>query len=112
MSRSVHATLHRFFGEELSELLDTVLIGDVVTDRATAERLVRSIGALVHLYKRHTIDARGRCALCWPMPRHWWRPWPRRSTCSVHAALIFYLRHPPSSCSEALISQPALRRRP
>ncbi len=98
MNHSVHATMYRFFDDELSGLLDMVLSGDVVSDRAAAERLVRSVGALVHLHKRHPIDARGRCTLCWPVPRRWWRPWPSRSTCSVHAALSFYLRHPPTSC--------------
>jgi hypothetical protein len=38
----VHATLCRVFGDELSGLLDTVLAGEVVSGRDTAERLVRS----------------------------------------------------------------------
>lgn len=45
MSRSVHANLYRVFDRDLSELLDTVLAGEV-----TAERLVRTVGALVHLH--------------------------------------------------------------
>lgn len=94
MSLSVHATLYGVYAEELSELLDTLLAGEVVTDRATAERLVRSVGALVRLQQRHRLDDHGRCALCWPVPRHWWRPWPKRSTCTVHTALGFYLRQP------------------
>ncbi|MGH3806762.1 MAG: hypothetical protein ACRDRU_09035 [Pseudonocardiaceae bacterium] len=94
MSLSVHATLYRVFGAELSELLDTVLAGEVVSDRATAERLVRSVGALAYLHERHTIDKHGRCGQCWQAPRRWRRPWPKRSTCSVHAALSFFLRQP------------------
>lgn len=92
MNLSVHATLHRVFAAELSELLDTVLAGEVA-DRATAERLVRSVGALVHLHERHPIDKHGRCGRCWTPPRRWC-PWPKRSTCSVHAALSLFLRQP------------------
>ncbi|MGH3611048.1 MAG: hypothetical protein ACRDRK_00195 [Pseudonocardia sp.] len=92
MSRSVHATLYRLFDRELSELLDTVLAGEVVADRDTAEHLIRTIGALLHLHAQHPVDAHGRCSSCRP-PRIRW-PW-RRSPCSVHAALSFYLRHPP-----------------
>ncbi|MGH3838868.1 MAG: hypothetical protein ACRDSF_24710, partial [Pseudonocardiaceae bacterium] len=88
MSRSVHATLYQVFDGELSELLDTVLAGEVVADRDTAERLVRTVGVLVYLHGRHPIDAHGRCALCRP-PRRWWRVWPKRSMCSVHVALSF-----------------------
>ncbi|MGH3611270.1 MAG: hypothetical protein ACRDRK_01330 [Pseudonocardia sp.] len=44
MSRSVNATLYRVFGREQSELLDTVLAGEVIADRDTAERLIRTAG--------------------------------------------------------------------
>lgn len=94
MSRSAYVAVHRVFGNELSELLDTVLGGEVVSDRDTAERLVRSVGALVDLHARHRIDRQGRCGVCWPVPRSWWWPWRRRSTCTVHAALSFHLRQP------------------
>lgn len=101
MSRSVHATLYKVFDGELSELLDTVLAGEVVADRDTAERLVRTVGALVYLHGRHPIDAHGRCVLCRP-PRCWWWPWPKRSTCSVHVALSFFLRQPSDFVRTAL----------
>lgn len=85
------AMLHKVYGQELTELLDTVLAGEVVTDRDIAERLVRSLGALRHLHQRHRPDIRGRCAVCWS--RRWWCPWPsKRSTCTVHAALSFFLQ--------------------
>ncbi|MGH3833131.1 MAG: hypothetical protein ACRDRS_22310 [Pseudonocardiaceae bacterium] len=87
-------TLHEVYGQELAELLDMVLAGEVVTDRDVAERLVRSLGALVHLHQRHRLDARGHCAVCWP--RRWWCPWtPKKSSCTVHAALSFFLRQLP-----------------
>jgi hypothetical protein len=88
----VPATLHEVYGQELAELLDTVLAGEVVTDRDIAERLVRFLGALVHLHRRHRLDTRGRCAVCrWS--RRWWCPWPpKRSSCTVHAALSFFLQ--------------------
>ncbi len=70
VSLSVSATLHEVHGQELVELLDTVLAGEVVADRDVAERLVRSIGALVHLHQRHRLDTHGRCTVCWP--RRWW----------------------------------------
>jgi len=98
-------TLYRVFDEELSELLDIVLTGEVISDRATAERLVRVVGALANLHSRHPIDARGRCALCWSIPRRWWRPWPLRSTCTVHAALCFFLRSPSNFVVSALTEQ-------
>lgn len=86
VSRSVHATMYQVFDRELSHLLDVVLAGDVVDDRETAERLVRTVGALVHLHEQHPIDAHGRCAAC----VQWW-PW-RRATCSVRAALSYFRR--------------------
>ncbi len=106
MSYSVHATRYRVFHDELSELLDTVLGGEMIADRATAERLVRSLGAAVYLYERHPIDARGRCAVCWAVPRRWWRPWPRRSTCSVYSALSLFLRQPPESVLAVVAEHP------
>lgn len=100
MNRSVHATLHQVFDRELSELLDTVLAGEVVTDRDTAERLVRAVGALVRLHGQHPVDSHGRCCSCRP-PRRWW-PWRRRSVCLVHVALGFFLRKTPDSVLAAL----------
>ena len=94
VSRSVHLAVSRVFGDELSEILDIVLAGEIVSDRALAERLVRAVGALAHLHGRHPLDTRGRCAWCWAVPRRWWRPWPKRSTCTVHAALNFFLQQP------------------
>lgn len=84
------------YGRELAELLDAVLAGDLVTDHAAIieRRVVRSLGALVWLQQRHRVDKRGRCSICRPARRAWWRLWPQRTTCTVHAALSFYLRQP------------------
>lgn len=90
MSRSVHV-MYEAYGRELSQLLDLLLAGEVVADRATAERLAKVVGVLLRIHDRHRIDPRGRCAICWPIPRTWWRPWPKQSICTVHAALIFFL---------------------
>jgi len=49
VSPSVHATLYEAYRRELSELLDLLLAGEVVSNRAVAERLVRSVGALLWL---------------------------------------------------------------
>ncbi len=94
MSYSVHVTRYRMFHDELSDVLDLVLTGEIIDDRATAERLVRALGVVVYLHESHRIDTRGRCAVCWAVPRRWWRPWPRRSTCTVYEALSFFLRQP------------------
>jgi hypothetical protein len=56
VSRSAHATLYKAYGRELSELLDLLLAGEVVSDRAVAERLVRFVGALLRLHDRHRLD--------------------------------------------------------
>ncbi|MDQ2708394.1 MAG: hypothetical protein M3Z25_12455 [Actinomycetota bacterium] len=88
-------TLHKAYGRELAELLDAVLDGDLVSECAAVERqVVRSVGALVQLQQRHRVDERGRCSTCRSASRKWWRLWPRRSTCTVHSALSFYLRQP------------------
>lgn len=106
MSSSVHATRHRMFHDELSDVLDIVLTGEVIDDRATAERVVRSLGVVVDLHQRHSIDARGRCRVCWPVPPRWWYPWPRRSTCTVYTALNFWLRQPVESVLAAIEDRP------
>ncbi len=90
VNRSVPQTLHRVFEQELTSLLDIVLAGDAVPDRATAERLVRALGAISHVHQRHIVDSHSRCQLCWSIDRRWWRSWPRRTECSVHAALSFF----------------------
>jgi hypothetical protein len=94
MSPSVHATLYQVHGHELAELLDLLLAGEVVTDRTTAERLIRTVGALLRLHGWHQPDNHGHCGLCWTPPRHPWRPWPTRSACTVHNALGSYFPRP------------------
>lgn len=83
------------YSRELAKLLDTVLAGDLVTDHAvTVERqVVHSLGALTWLQQRHRVNKRGQCSIC-RARRAWWRPWPQRTTCTVHVALSFYLRQP------------------
>jgi hypothetical protein len=94
VSPSVHATLYASYSRELHGLLDVLLAGEVVTDRGTAERLVRMVGALQRLHDQHRLDDRGRCTVCRPVPRTWWRPWPKRFLCTVQSALDFDLRQP------------------
>ena len=94
MNYSVHVTRYRMFYDELSDVLDLVLTGEIIDDRATAERVVRALGVIVYLHEGHCIDPRGQCLICWTVPRRWWRPWLRRSTCSVYSALNFFLRQP------------------
>lgn len=92
----MHTTLYEAYGRVLTQLRDELLTGEVVSQRATVERLIRVVGALLLLHDRHRLDRHGRCAICWPIPRTWWRPWPKRSICTVHAALTFFLQHQPS----------------
>ena len=93
VSRSAHTTMYQAYGRLLSELQDQLLIEEVVSDRMTIEHLIRVIGAVLLLHNRHRIDQRGRCSIYWPVPRTrtWWRPWPKRPVCTVHAALGFFL---------------------
>jgi hypothetical protein len=100
MSLSVHATLYEACGRVLSELRDQLLTGEVVSERATVERLVNSVGALLRLHDQHRLDRHGRCAICRPIPRTRWRLWPKRSICTVHAALSFFLQHQPGQAPE------------
>lgn len=65
MSQSVPQTLHRVFDQELTSLLDLVLAGDAVVDRATAERLVRLLGALSRVQERHCVDNRAGVKCVW-----------------------------------------------
>lgn len=105
MSLRNPVTLHEAYGRELAELLELVLAGDLVADRAVAERLVRSLGALVRLQQCHGVDEHGRCSTtCRSVPRMWW-PWPKRITCTVHSALSFYLRQPELFVSAAVADQ-------
>jgi hypothetical protein len=85
--------LYKAHERVLSQLQDELLTGEVVSDRATIERLVRVVGVLLRLHDRHRLDQHGQCAICWPIPRTWWRPWPKRSICTIHAALAFFLPH-------------------
>jgi hypothetical protein len=106
VSYSVHATRYRMFHDELSDLLDRVLTGEIIDDRATAERVVRSLGVVVDLHERHRIDENGWCGVCWAVPRRWWRPWPRRSTCTVYSALDFFLRQRTEAVLAAIEDRP------
>ncbi len=96
MNLSVHATLYKAHRRELTELRYQLLAGEVVPDQAVTERLVRVVGALLRVHDRHQLDPCGRCAVCWPIPRTWWWPWPKQSICTVHAALSFFLQQQPS----------------
>src|SRR5262245_3197552 len=44
--------------DELSDVLNIVLTGEIIDDRATAERVVRSLGAVAYLHEQHPVDAR------------------------------------------------------
>lgn len=87
-----HPTCYRLLDEELSSLLEIVLAGEVIGDRAIAERLVRFLGAAISLHERHEVDRYGRCRRC--AARRWCRPWRRPNSCSVHSALVFCLTQP------------------
>lgn len=112
MSLPNPAALHEMYRRELAKLLDNIVAGEVpavAMDQATAERwIVRLVGALVRLQEQHRVDEHGRCSICWPLPPTWWRPWPKRSTCTVHTVLGFYLGQPENgSPSPPLPAKPA-----
>jgi hypothetical protein len=86
-------TVHEAYGRELSRLLERVLTGDLATDWADVERaVVSALTALEQLYAEHRVDERGCCLICWETTR-WWRPWPRRAACTVHAAFAYHMPH-------------------
>lgn len=86
--------LHETYGRELAGLLELVCSGEAFSEPATAERLsVRLVGVLTRLHDGHQVDEHGRCSICWSCSRRWWRPWPRRAACTVHAAFAFDLPH-------------------
>lgn len=95
MHASDPRSLQEAYGRELAKLLEQVLAGDLVSDRVSVERqVVPVVGTLVWLHQRHRVDENGCCSICRPLPRAWWWPWPRRSTCTVYAALGFHLPQP------------------
>lgn len=87
-------TLHEAYGRELADMLELVRTGEAFSQPATAQRLsIRLVSVLTRLHEGHQVDERGRCSICWPRPRRWWRPWPRRALCTVHTAFGVYLPH-------------------
>lgn len=107
VSQSSYVKHHEAYGQELSELLDALLASKAVTDWAAVERrLVQSVAALIRLHDLHRLDECGRCSICWPVPRRWWRPWPKRSMCTVHTALSFHLRQLKRFVPAALTDEP------
>jgi hypothetical protein len=50
-----HPTCYQLVDKELSRLLEIVLAGEVVGDRAIAERIVRFLGAVISLHERHIV---------------------------------------------------------
>ncbi|MGC7103115.1 hypothetical protein ACPZ19_51395 [Amycolatopsis lurida] len=80
---------HMRHQRDLDALLAYLLAGKYGTgEHAAAERrLVATMVALTHLLRLHHVDQEGRCTVCRARPRTWWRPWRRRSTCTVRTAL-------------------------
>lgn len=84
--------LHDSYGQQLAAMLELVRSGDAFSKPTTAQRLsVRLVGVLMRLHEAHQVDDHGRCSICWPRPGRWWRPWPCRATCTVHAAFAFHM---------------------
>lgn len=83
-----HPTRYRMIDDELSDLLEIVLAGELIGDRAIAERIIRFLGAMISLHERHEVDRYGRCGRC-ATQRRWWCPWRRPNSCTVYSALVF-----------------------
>jgi hypothetical protein len=99
--------LQEEYERELVAFVESVRCGEAFSDQATAERWsIRLVGALLPLQQRHRVDARGRCPICRAAPR-WWRPWPKRVPCTVHAAVGFALRQPARFVLAAITDNPA-----
>lgn len=87
-------TLHESYGRQLADMLELVRTAEAFSQPVTAQRLsIRLIGVLTRLHEAHQVDKRGRCSICWPHPRRWWRPWPRHALCTVHTTFGDYLPH-------------------
>jgi len=75
-------------------MLELVCTGKAFCEPATAQRLsIRLVGVLTCLHQGHQVDDQGRCSICWPRPRRWWRPWPQRALRTVYTAFGVYLPH-------------------
>lgn len=84
--------LHDAYGRQLAAMLELVRSGEAFTEPITAERLsLRLVGVLTRLHEAHQVDNQGRCSICLPRPRRWWRLWPRRAACTVHDAFTFHM---------------------
>lgn len=71
-------------------MLELISSGRAFTERTTTERLsFRLVGVLTQVYEKHDPGEHGRCLIC--RPRRWWQPWPRRATCTVHAAFAYHV---------------------
>ena len=55
---------------ELRWLMDAVLPGEAIHDRALAEAVVRVLGAVAALHDEHAPNERGRCRTCGRRPCH------------------------------------------
>lgn len=84
------ASHYQVVGDELQTITDSLLAGDAVLDRAEAEELVRVLGAVWSLHRRHRVDSRGRCSICRVRSR-WWSPWSKKNVCTVYSALDVHL---------------------
>lgn len=95
MNQFATTALREAYGKELNDLLKLLLAGKAVTNWAELERrLVQLVATLVSLHDVHRLDRRGRCLVCRPIPRRWWRPWLKRSACTVDTTLCFHMRPP------------------
>jgi hypothetical protein len=104
------AALREVHGKELNDLLKLLLAGKAATNWADLERrLVQSVATLVSLHDVHRLDQRGRCLVCRPVPRQWWRPWLKRSTRTVDTMLCFHLPQPESFVLAALEDSSSVR---
>ncbi|MGH3872376.1 MAG: hypothetical protein ACRDSR_12835 [Pseudonocardiaceae bacterium] len=114
MSLTDPRALHEAFSQELAGLLELVLAGDLAENWAAVERqVVRVVGALVRVHRCHTVDKHGRCLICRAIPRGWRRlwPWPKRTTCTVHNALGFFMCQPDRFVLAAINDDATVRER-
>ncbi len=69
--------LHATYAQQLAAMLELVRSGEAFSEPAIAQRLsIRLVGVLTRLHEGHQVDDHGRCSICWPRPRRWWRPGP------------------------------------
>ena len=105
------STPYEAYRQELAALLELLLAGRLADNLAIVERhVVRMVDAQLRALELHPVDDEGWCPTCWRASRRWWSPWPKRTTCTMYAALGFDPPHPETFDLSAITAKAAIAR--